>query len=420
MKVAHLSYYYGTKNTSGAPIAATRLHLALLEAGVDSHFICVRQLEPGQNVHAIPPSEIGKKANYVLTRSLWVAMRILFGKIYMPNLIPLSGFSRLIDEIKPDVIQAHFINQDMLSFRQLVDAKRPLILTLHDLTMVNAVEPHPRDDRRFVEGWTRANSSRMERWVFDRKRRFVEETGAAFVGPSKWVCGQCRQSIVGRNRPVFFVPNIVDPRFAYDPAKRVPHERFTILFGAFGGRDSPYKGWSDLTAALERLPDAVKTNTVVNVFGEAAEDCKAGGVDVHFLGKIENGPALVAEHHKADVLAFPSRQETAGQVKFEALLDGLPVVAFDRTACADGIRSGENGWITASGDIQGFADGLRRFHDLFASGRLEGLRSAIAADAAKRFSNEAVLRQMLDIYETATEFATTEKSTCENQQSVTA
>ena len=28
MRIAHLSYYYGTKNTSGAPIAATRLLLA--------------------------------------------------------------------------------------------------------------------------------------------------------------------------------------------------------------------------------------------------------------------------------------------------------------------------------------------------------------------------------------------------------
>ena len=50
MRIAHLSYYYGTKNTSGAPIAATRLHRALLEAGVDSHFICVKQLEPEVNV----------------------------------------------------------------------------------------------------------------------------------------------------------------------------------------------------------------------------------------------------------------------------------------------------------------------------------------------------------------------------------
>lgn len=407
MKIAHLSYYYGTKNTSGAPIAATRLHLALLEAGVDSHFICVRQLEPGPNVHAIPPSEIGKKANYVLTRSLWVAMRILFGKMYMPNLIPLSGFSRLINEINPDVIQAHFINQDMLSFRQLMDAKRPLILTLHDLSAVNAFDPYPGDDRRFAEGWNRKNTPWMERFVFERKKHFVESVKPVFTGPSEWVCGQCRQSIIGRTHPAFFVPNIVDSRFAYDPEKRVPHKRFTILFGAFGGRSSPLKGWPDLVAALERLPDVVKKNTVVNVFGEAAEDYQVGGVAVHFLGKIENGPALVAEHHKADVLAFPSRQETAGQVKFEALLDGLPVVAFDRTACADGICSGDNGWIAANGDVQGFADGLLHFYDLFASGRLEGFRSAIAADAAKHFSNKAVLRQVLGVYKAAQESITT-------------
>ena len=402
MKIAHLSYYYGTKDTSGAPIAATRLHRALLEAGVDSHFICVRQLEPGPNVHAIPHSEIGRRANYLVTRALWVAMRVLFGKMYMPNWIPLPGFARLIRELRPDVLHAHFIYQDMLSFRQLVATKMPLVISLHDLSAVSAFDTHPGKDRRFVEGWNKKNTPWMERIVFDHKKRFIEETNPVFTGPSEWVCRECRASVSGRGRPVFAVPNIVDPRFAYDPAKRVPHDRFTILFGAFGGRASPLKGWADLVAALEHLPKEVKRNTVVNVFGESAEDCRAGGVDVHFLGKIENGPALVAEHHKADVLALPSRQDNAPQVKFEALLDGLPVLAFDRTGCAECIQHGENGWVAADGDLRGFADGLSHYHDLFEAVRLESLRAGIAADAAKRFSNETVLCQMQKVYEVAT------------------
>ena len=398
MRIAHLSYYYGTKNTSGAPIAATRLHRALLEAGVDSHFICVRQLEPGPNVHAIPHSELGKRANYVATRALWVAMRVLFGKMYMPNWIPLPGFARLIRELRPDVLHAHFIYQDMLSFRQLLDAKTPLVITLHDLLAVNAFDPYPGNDRRFIEGWNKDNTPWMERIVFDRKRRFVERARPVFTGPSEWVCRECRASVIGRDRPAFFVPNIVDPRFAYDPDKRVPHERFTILFGAFGGRSSPLKGWPDLVAALELLPEEIKRNTVVNVFGESAEDCKAGGVDVHFLGTIENGPALVAEHHRADILALPSRQDNAPQVKFEALLDGLPVIAFNRTGCAECIQHGENGWVAADGDIQGFADGLRHFYSLFMEGCLEPLCAGIAEQARQCFSTESILSNMLGIY----------------------
>lgn len=401
MKIAHLSYYYGTKNTSGAPIAATRLHRALLDAGVDSHFICVRQLEPGPNVHTIPHSEIGKRANYLVTRALWVAMRALFGKMYMPNWIPLPGFSKLIRELRPDVLHAHLIYQDMLSFRQLEEAKIPLVISLHDLLSVNAFAPYPANDRRFVEGWNKENTPWMERLVFDRKKRFIEVTNPVFVGPSEWVCRECRASVIGRDRPVFFVPNMVDSRFAYDPAKRVPHDRFTILFGAFGGRASPLKGWPDLVAALELLPEEVKRDMVVNVFGEFAEDCQAGGVDVHFLGKIANGPDLVAEHHKADVLALPSKQDNAPQVKFEALLDGLPVLAFDRTGCAECLRSGVNGWIAPDGDIRSFADGLRHYHDLFAAGRLESVRPDIAAVAKNQLSSESVLGQTLKVYETA-------------------
>ena len=241
----------------------------------------------------------------------------------------------------------------------------------------------------------------MERLVFDRKKRFIETTAPVFIGPSEWVCRECRQSIIGRNRPVYCVPNIVDPRFVYDPAKRVPHDRFTILFGAFGGRASPLKGWPDLVAALELLPEEVKRDTVVNVFGESAEDCQAGGVDIHFLGKIANGPDLVAEHHKADVLALPSKQDNAPQVKFEALLDGLPVLAFNRTGCAECLHPGANGWVAEDGDIHGYSEGLRHYHGLFKTARLEALRPGIAAEATRRFSNEPILRQTLNVYETA-------------------
>ncbi|MCB1516091.1 MAG: glycosyltransferase family 1 protein [Hyphomicrobiaceae bacterium] len=56
--------------------------------------------------------------------------------------------------------------------------------------------------------------------------------------------------------------------------------------------------------------------------------------DVHFLGKLE-GAQLRAAYQSADVLVFPSRTETFGNVMLEALACGTPVAAFPVTGPID-------------------------------------------------------------------------------------
>lgn len=398
MRVVHLSYDYGLSGTSGAPIAASRLHLALLRQGVDSHFVCVRQLEAGPNVHRLPSSWLGQKLFYFFPRVFWVLSKVVCGKLLMPNLLPLPGFARLMRELKPDVVHLHFIGQDMVSFAQLAQVKAKFVYTLHDVSAVNAIEPYVRSDRRFVEGFTLDNSSRAERWMFARKQRFLAATRPIFTGPSDWICGMLRQSLLGRGAEVSRVLNIVDPVYRYDPALCVASEKFTILFGAFGGRASSYKGWPDLEAALRLLPAEVREKTEVVVFGEQAEPYAINGVTVRFVGAIRDPQELRRLHHRADVFALPSRQDNAPQVKFEALLDGLPVLAFERTGCPEFIESGCNGWVAADGDIRGYADGLATFYARWQRGELAAQRAVIAAAAAKAFDERLVVEQILAIY----------------------
>ena len=398
MRIVHLSYDYGLKGTSGGPIAASRLHLALLRKGVDSHFVCVRQLEEGPNVHCLPQGWLIRKLFYFVPRVFWVLSKYVTGQLLMPNIWPLSGFAKLMRELKPDVVHIHFIGQDMVSFAQLAAIEAKFVYTLHDLTAVNAVEPHPKSDRRFATGFVKGNSSVAERWMFDRKRRFLEKAQPMFVGPSDWICGMVRESLLGRGRPVDRVLNIVDPAYRFDATLLLPHEKFTILFGAFNGRSSPYKGWDDLEAALKMLPDEVKERMVVKVFGESAADCEANGVKVTFLGAIGDPEVLRNVHHQSDLLALPSRQDNAPQVKFEALLDGLPVLAFRRTGCAEFIRHEENGWIAPDGDIADYAKGIEFFFRKWQRGELNALRPQIAAEAQTAFDEKQILAQMVKIY----------------------
>lgn len=398
MRVLHLSYDYGLARTSGAPIAASRLHLALLRAGVDSHFVCVRKLEEGRNVYRLPENRFLAGLFYFFPRVFWVLSKLFTGHLLMPNIWPLPGFSKLVRDLKPDIIHVHWIGQDMVSFRQLSSVGAKFVYTLHDLTAVNAIEPHPRSDRRFADGFTKTDSSAAECWMFRRKAEFLKVVRPFFVGPSDWICNMFRESLLGRGLGSCRILNIVDPVYVYDSSLVRSHEKFTVLFGAFGGRSSPYKGWADLVAALKLLPDNVKTSMEVNVFGESAADCKINGVKVKFLGKVGDSRVLREIHHAADVLALPSRQDNAPQVKFEALLDGLPVLAFRRTGCAEFIRNEENGWVSPDGDVADYAKGIESFYCKWQCGELNSLRAQIAEEAKRLFDEDEIVRQMISVY----------------------
>lgn len=331
-----------------------------------------------------------------ITRCFWKFTP--YRKSISLNVVPQFGLEELLAQLKPDVVHVQFIS-DSCSFRQLAKLPYRIVFNLHDLFVLNAIQPHPRKDRRFVVGFDRGNSTWLERWLFSRKRRMVEACRLVFVGPSRWVCDECRHSIIGRNCKAFALPNIIDDRFYRKMEGPFPaNEKFVILFGAYGGRRNKDKGFDDLACALDLLPLEVKEECELRIFGETADDCETGGVRTHFLGPIRD-PDLMCKHYRtSDVFAFPSREETQGMTKVEALLCGLPVIAFDRTACAEGIEHGETGWIAADGDINQYAAGLKWAFDLWKSGMVNEKRSLIASKARRDFNVESLVNRIKVLY----------------------
>jgi glycosyltransferase involved in cell wall biosynthesis len=113
---------------------------------------------------------------------------------------------------------------------------------------------------------------------------------------------------------------------------------------------------------------------------------------------IDEPSVLQNLHHRVDVFALPSKQDNAPQVKFEALIDGLPVIAFDRTGCAEYLENGVNGWVAPDGDYREYAKGIEHFRNLFVCGKLQELRQQIADKTKSKFSEENIVGQYLKIY----------------------
>lgn len=413
MTVVHIGYLYGHNNTGGAAIASTRLHLALLEEGIDSHYICIRKCEEGPHVHELPTG-LKRRIYLALTRLLRCVWKLTScHRSISLNMIPLFGLERLLLKLKPDVVHVHWLNADVMSFEQLGHLRKILpstrfVVNLHDLFMINAIEPYPKDDRRYLNGFTPRGSTRLERWLFNRKRRAIKklnesirdgiECPLTFVGPSEWAVDCCHQSIIGRGVSAYVIPNLIDPCFSYESSPSLPHGKFVILYGALGGRKSRYKGFDDLVVALSFLSPAMKKNSELHIFGEEADTCETEGVTTYFLGKITSPQRLVSIYHRADVFAFPSREETQGMVKVEAMLCGLPVIAFDRTACAEGIVQGVTGWRATNNDVAQFAKGLQWAYGLWRGDRIGAYRQRVSDHAQRLFFRETLLEKTRRVY----------------------
>lgn len=404
MRVAHIAFQYGLNNTGGAAIASTRLHQALLKHDVESHYICVYAREKGENVHELPRG--WKRRIFILltklTRNFWKLTP--YRKAIPMDVIPLFGLEAELKKIQPDVVHVQWLNADVASFGQLAKLPYKMVFNLHDLFVINSIAPYPCADRRFVTGFDKTNSTRLERWLFNRKRRMIATLQPSFIGPSEWVCNECRASIIGKGHSAYAIPNLLDPTFEQHCTVRVPTDspsenpRFIILFGAYGGRGNRLKGFDDLVQAFKLLPTEMKAQSELHIFGESAADCIIEGIRTHFLGSVSDPSELIKIYHSADVFAFPSREETQGMTKVEAMLCGLPVIAFNRTACAEGIEHGVTGWIAPNNDFAAYAEGLSHYFAAWKSGELSPAQGMIASAALNRFRTDSLVKEIGHAY----------------------
>lgn len=95
----------------------------------------------------------------------------------------------------------------------------------------------------------------------------------------------------------------------------------------------------------------------------------------------------------ADLLVHPTHGETFGMAVAEALCMGLPAITTRGTACAEFVTD-DNGLLVDPRDVGSLTDGLGRLID-----RLDSFdRAAIAENARRRFSADAVARWYAELF----------------------
>lgn len=126
----------------------------------------------------------------------------------------------------------------------------------------------------------------------------------------------------------------------------------------FVGRLSQSKGLSYLFDAVKLFENEIE----LSIIGfNSYPNCKVLQSNLlkhNYLGPMPHDNVL-QEMRKADVFIFPSLFEGFGMVITEAMSQGTPVIATNRTCAVEIINNGENGWVVEAGSVESLTNAIR-------------------------------------------------------------
>ncbi|UFU11102.1 glycosyltransferase [Ideonella dechloratans] len=415
LKVLHINT---TDLVGGAARAAFRLHEALLQCGVESRMLVLEKTSDDPAVLA--PMSPWRRIWHQLKRGATARLMRRQHTPTNPGIHSLnltgSGLVPWINAQNVDVVQLHWLGNEMLSVAEIARIRHPLVWTLHDMWPISGAEHY--DDflnpGRYREAYRPDNRPSqhegpdLDAWTWQRKRKAWCRQQFHLVSPSQWLADCARQSALMSHQPCSVIPNCIDHRI-YRPVNRQtacdalgldPHRRY-VLFGASSATGDPRKGYAELRTALghmRSLADGQAGDIELLIFGATAPRIADTGLPFqpHYFGNLSDDLTLALLYSAADVFAAPSLQDNLPNTLVEAMACGLPCVAFRIGGMPDLIEHKATGWLAEPFEVAGFTEGLMHW-----------LQRPRPEEACRRFSlcNHAyssVAAQYQDLYNRVT------------------
>lgn len=368
----------------------------------------------------IPVGKNWQKKCAFLCERLVIWMNNLFSR---KNLFTVSiantGFNvtQLPAFREADIIHLHWINQGMLSIRnirEIFESGKPVVWTMHDMWECTAICHHAHTCTRFKSECHDCPFLRfpgrndLAHRVFKQKQKLFGNAGNLnIVTVSTWLSSQVRQSTLLKDKSVSVIPNTLSPtdfRMMDKESSRkelsLP-DKHIILFGA-ARIDDPIKGIEYLLQAIRLLIEKKhfrQEELHLALFGRIKHPEKlfaAIPVSYTHFGRIGDTGKLSQLYSAADVTVSASFYETFGQTLIEAQACGCVPVSFGNSGQADIIRHKENGFLADYLSPDSLAEGIRwGMTEAQTALSKEDMRNQVF----EQYSGEVVAMQYLNLYQ---------------------
>ena len=331
-----------TERTGGAAIAATRLMHALRAEGVQVSVATRQRKFPfyWERLRIF-------LANHLSKHNLW--------QIDIANCG--EDITKRPEFRQADVVHLHWINQGFLSLsnlRAIFRSGKRIVWTLHDQWPYTAICHYAEDCTRYQTHChhcpllTAPHPHDLSYRIFEQKLRIWREADITFVGCSRWIADEARQSVLTQGHRVVSIPNAIDHNvfrpMPKDEARRqlgLSADRPIVLFICQKVTDER-KGIRYLEEAARELPDI-----------QLVRVGKGGDYE------ISDERRMAAMYAAADVFVTPSLQDNLPNTIVEAMSCGTPCVGFCVGGIPEMIHHQRDGYVARYCDAHDLAAGIR-------------------------------------------------------------
>ena len=393
----------------GAARAAYRLHQALLAEGVDSQMLVKNKASDDYTVIPINKTKIQKALSSL--RPALDATPLLFYKqktqtLFSTSFLPFSGLIDAINQINPDVVHLHWINDGMIRIEDLGRIKAPIVWSLHDMWPFTGgchYDDECQDYKLNCSSCKVLNtkSSILSMNVYQRKSKtYMKCKNLTVIGLSRWLTNCAKESSLFQSNNVVNLPNPINTNI-YKPFNKnkcrelwnLPGNKQLVLFGAIGAVHDPRKGFKKLSEALLHL---TLKNIEFVVFGASKpHNAPDLGCKVHYVGCLKDDISLVSLYNAVDVMVVPSLQEAFGQTASESMACGVPVVAFAQTGLLDIVDHLKNGYLATPFDTKDLAAGIEW---ILSNKNYNSLSISSREKIVQNFDSNFVAKKYIDLY----------------------
>lgn len=402
-KIVHIQY-----SVESAGRAALRLQNAFRTVNVDSNIVSLHSTDnvtPGIRYMGFKQklvARIDDKIQEFLTRKIDKQM----GSFSYPVLG--SNLARINEVKQADIIYIHWALKGFLNFRsmqQIARLNKPVIFFMHDMWNITggchhsfACDKYKTTGCNSCPMFVPSEVNDLSAREFKKKLSLYSKyNNLYFVAPSRWLYNCSKESMLTKNKPLFYIPNIFDNTL-FRPADKAATKQLlnidvnetVIAFGAVTV-NSPYKGWKYLLHALgilSRDNNLGKLSVLIFGSGYNKEIEEAIPFKTRFMGYLKDEYSVSLVYNAASVFVVPSLADNLPTTVQESLSCGTPVVGFEVGGIPDMIRHKENGYLAKYKDAADIAEGIRYC-----------INSQVKGHVLPAFDRDAVLKMHLELFD---------------------
>ena len=406
IKVLHLSY---SDLKGGAAISCYRLHQALSKfSKIDSKILVVEKYSKFKNVYSFE-NYLTLSLNLLLKKIIFRFFKFQKKKAKISqsmNFFSIMNIDSKIKKFDPDIIHLHWINNEMVSIKNIGKLKYKKVWTFTDMWPFCGSEHYP-DYIRYKEGYNYKNKPKenygidIDRFIWLKKNKYFDNK-IRIVCISEWLKNKAKASFLFKKNLFNVIPCTINTKEWLPINKKISQNNLKIsskqkvfLFSCSTGTLDKRKGF-DTILKIFNSKKYLKKNYLVIILGNVhKKDLKKIKFKNIIIDKFYMGNSLILRklYSAADILLMPSTLEAFGQTAIEAGSCNIPTVGFMNTGVQDSITHKKTGYIAKFSDIKDFSKGIE-----WCLKNISKLRITTRKEIIDKFDYRVIAKQYEKLY----------------------